>query len=56
MHCIFRGEYIDATDKTAFRKWFSYIGELRSICPSATFLALSDTCTLQIKTKSLEDT
>ena len=44
----------DATDKTAFRKWFSYIGELRSICPSATFLALSDTCTLQIRQSVLK--
>jgi hypothetical protein len=32
---------MDDTHKTAFRKWFSYIGELRSICPSATLLELS---------------
>ena len=54
MHCIFRGEDIDATHKTAFRKWFSYIGELRSICPSATFLALSATCTLKIRQRVLK--
>ena len=42
MHCIFfRGENTDDTHKTASRKWFSYIGELRSICPSATLLVLS---------------
>ena len=34
--------------KTAFRKWFSYFGELRSICPSATLLVL--------RFRSLEDT
>ena len=27
--------------KTAFRKWFSYFGELRSIFPSATLPVLS---------------
>ena len=32
---------MDDTHKTASRKWFSYIGELRSICPSATLLVLS---------------
>jgi hypothetical protein len=31
---------IDGTHKTAFSKWFSYFGELRSICPSATLLVL----------------
>jgi hypothetical protein len=35
-----RGEDIDNTHKTAFSKWFSYFGELRSICPSATLLVL----------------
>jgi hypothetical protein len=29
------------THKTAFSKWFSYFGELRSICPSATLLVSS---------------
>jgi superfamily II DNA helicase RecQ len=32
---------MDDTHKTVFRKWFSYIGELRSICPSATLLVSS---------------
>lgn len=31
----------DDDDRNAFRKWFSYIGELRSIFPSASVLALS---------------
>ena len=39
---------MDDTHKTAFRKWFSYNGELRSICPSATLLVSS--------VRSLEDT
>ena len=39
---------MDGTHKTAFRKWFSYIGELRSICPSATLLVL--------RFRSLEET
>jgi hypothetical protein len=34
-------EDMDGTHKTAFRKWFSYFGELRSICPSAPLPVLS---------------
>ncbi|XP_061190292.1 probable ATP-dependent DNA helicase RecS [Saccostrea echinata] len=34
--------------KQAFRKWFSHIGELRSIHPKASILALSATCTKKI--------
>lgn len=34
--------------KQAFRKWFSYIGELRSLFPKASVLALSATCTKKI--------
>ncbi|KAK6168271.1 hypothetical protein SNE40_022132 [Patella caerulea] len=35
--------------KAAFRKWFSYIGELRSLFPQASVLALSATCTKKIR-------
>jgi len=45
---FFSDEDVDGTHKTAFRKWFSYFGELRSICPSATLLVL--------RFRSLEDT
>lgn len=38
----------DDDDRNAFRKWFSYVGELRSIFPSASVLALSATCTHKI--------
>ncbi|VDH97829.1 Hypothetical predicted protein [Mytilus galloprovincialis] len=41
------GEDIDG--KPAFRKWFQHIGEIRSICPTASVLALSATCTLKIR-------
>lgn len=34
--------------KQAFRKWFSHIGELRSLFPKASVLALSATCTKKI--------
>ena len=45
---VFKGEDVDGTHKTAFRKWFSYFGELRSICPSTTLL--------EQRFRSLEDT
>ncbi|XP_062582012.1 probable ATP-dependent DNA helicase RecS [Saccostrea cucullata] len=35
--------------KKAFRKWFSHIGELRSLFPKASVVALSATCTLKIQ-------
>ncbi|XP_056001627.1 probable ATP-dependent DNA helicase RecS [Ostrea edulis] len=37
----------DETDEEegVFRKWFRHIGEFRSLHPSATILALSETCT-----------
>ncbi|XP_033754691.1 probable ATP-dependent DNA helicase RecS [Pecten maximus] len=35
-------------DKKAFRKWFSYIGEIRALFPHASLLALSATCTKKI--------
>ena len=49
MIIFFRGE--DKEDEKAFRKWFSYIGELRSIFPSASILALSATCTKTISNR-----
>ena len=42
---ICRGE---EEGKQAFRKWFSHIGELRSLFPKASILALSATCTKKI--------
>jgi len=44
---FFRGENEDG-GKEAFMKWFSYIGELRSIYPKASVLTLSATCTKKI--------
>lgn len=41
----YRGE---EEGKQAFRKWFSHIGELRSLFPKASVLALSATCTKKI--------
>nr|XP_022292514.1 uncharacterized protein LOC111103492 [Crassostrea virginica] len=38
----------DEEDRQAFRRWFSYLGELRSIFPEASLLALSATCTRKI--------
>ena len=35
---VFKDEDVDGTHKTAFTKWFSYFGELWSICPSTTLL------------------
>ncbi|XP_069134561.1 bifunctional 3'-5' exonuclease/ATP-dependent helicase WRN-like [Argopecten irradians] len=45
------GEDEDVSQKTAFRKWFSYLGELRPLCPNATLLALSATCTVKIRNR-----
>lgn len=44
---MLRGKKND-DDRNAFRKWFSYVGELRSIFPSASVLAVSATCTHEI--------
>ncbi|XP_041361022.1 uncharacterized protein LOC121377183 [Gigantopelta aegis] len=46
-HMLRMGENEDG-DKAAFRKWFSYIGELRSLVPQTSMLALSATCTWKI--------
>lgn len=43
---FFRG--LDEKKKEAFRKWFGEIGELRSLFPQASILALSATCTHKI--------
>lgn len=45
---IFRGQG-EGRIKEAFRKWFGNIGELRSLFPAATVLALSATCQHQPK-------
>ena len=45
-----RGGYEDTQEEEdVFRKWFRYVGELRSFHPKATVLALSATCTLRIQ-------
>ncbi|XP_048728846.2 ATP-dependent DNA helicase RecQ-like [Ostrea edulis] len=36
-------------ERAVFRKWFPHIGELRSMFPSASLLALSATCTIKIR-------
>ncbi|XP_069121025.1 ATP-dependent DNA helicase RecQ-like isoform X2 [Argopecten irradians] len=43
------GDDDDGTQKRAFRKWFASVGELRSLFPAATVLALSATCTVKKK-------
>ncbi|XP_061169985.1 bifunctional 3'-5' exonuclease/ATP-dependent helicase WRN-like [Saccostrea echinata] len=40
--------------KRAFRKWFGDLGELRSIFPNASLLALSATCTLKVRKRVLK--
>ncbi|KAK3107695.1 hypothetical protein FSP39_020128 [Pinctada imbricata] len=40
--------------KEAFWKWFGCVGELRSLLPSATVLALSATCTNQVKRRVMK--
>ncbi|XP_061182575.1 ATP-dependent DNA helicase RecQ-like [Saccostrea echinata] len=40
--------------KRAFRKWFGDLGELRSIFPNASLLALSATCTLKVQKRVLK--
>ncbi|CAC5407726.1 recQ [Mytilus coruscus] len=40
--------------KEAFRKWFSNVGELRSLFPDATVVALSATCTVSIRKKVMK--
>ncbi|KAK3107439.1 hypothetical protein FSP39_014645 [Pinctada imbricata] len=40
--------------KEAFRKWFGFVGGLRSLLPSATVLALSATCTNQVKRRVMK--
>ena len=41
-------------EKKAFRKSFRYFGELRSIFPKATVMALSATCTNNVKKTSVD--
>ncbi|XP_052105398.1 probable ATP-dependent DNA helicase RecS [Mytilus californianus] len=40
--------------KEAFRKWFSNVGELRSLFPDATVLALSATCNVSFRKKLMK--
>ncbi|WAR18280.1 WRN-like protein [Mya arenaria] len=46
---------LDVDEEKAFRKYFRYIGTLRSIFPDATVLALSATCTLKMKTQIMSN-
>ncbi|XP_069110241.1 bifunctional 3'-5' exonuclease/ATP-dependent helicase WRN-like isoform X2 [Argopecten irradians] len=48
------GDDDDGTQKRAFRKWFASVGELRSLFPAATVLALSATCTVKIKKRVMK--
>ncbi|WAR13418.1 RECQ-like protein [Mya arenaria] len=49
------GGGLDVDEEKAFRKYFRYIGTLRSIFPDATVLALSATCTLKMKTQIMSN-
>lgn len=49
----FRGGTEQDDEKKVFRKWFRNIGELRSIFPSATLMALSATCTNAVRKRVL---
>ncbi|XP_076072468.1 ATP-dependent DNA helicase RecQ-like [Mytilus galloprovincialis] len=44
----------EPNEEKAFRKWFKYIGELRSLFPDASLLALSATCTKKIRKLVME--
>lgn len=44
-----RGEDQNGCKKQAFRKWFSHVGELRSLFPKAGVVALSATSTVKIQ-------
>ncbi|XP_069105520.1 bifunctional 3'-5' exonuclease/ATP-dependent helicase WRN-like [Argopecten irradians] len=48
------GEDSKGTEKCAFRKWFGHIGELRSMYPEASMLALSATCTLKVRKRVMK--
>ena len=51
----YRGEHSDGKEKKeAFRKWFGHIGELRSMFPKASVLALSATCTLKVRKRVMK--
>lgn len=49
VYLIYRGDNVECPGKETFRKWFNDIGELRSLFPKSTVLALSATCTLKIR-------
>ncbi|CAG2226242.1 unnamed protein product [Mytilus edulis] len=42
-------------EETAFRKWFRYIGELRSMFTTANLLALSATCTTTMRKRVMRE-
>lgn len=44
----------DTEEYQAFRKWFRHVGELRSMFPSASVLALSATCTHKIRKRLIK--
>ena len=50
----FRGQDDEQAHKKAFRKWFGEVGELRSLFPDASVLALSATCTLKIQKRVIK--
>ena len=49
MYSFFRGGDDESEEHEVFRKWFRYVGELRSLFPKASILALTATCTNKIK-------
>ena len=49
---LYRGD--DENGREAFRRWFHHVGELRSLFPSASVLALSATCTKKVSKRVLK--
>ena len=49
---LYRGD--DENGREAFRRWFHHVGELRSLFPAASVLALSATCTKKVSKRVLK--
>ncbi|XP_069102081.1 ATP-dependent DNA helicase RecQ-like [Argopecten irradians] len=54
LYIFIRGQDDKEQRKKAFRKWFGELGELRSLFPNATLLALSATCTLKVQQRVMK--
>lgn len=49
-----RGDDSESQGKETFCKWFNDIGELRSLNPRSSVLALSATCTIKIRKRVMK--